>query len=278
VGHESKYVGGIEVVPLCDARVPFLVDEEFPVGLPEGWEPYREAFPWAFVGEPMWDFHIHAFVARTADALVLIDTGIGVGAPVDWGGAVGSLAVELASAGVDPKEVAHVVYTHLHLDHIGGTMTDEGEPRFPLATHHVHPADWDAFSQADDPEDRAAFERSIRPLAEQDMLAVIPEEYDVVAGVHLVDAPGHTAGHRAVLIGAAGPQLLIAGDALHHPFQVTHPEWLSNHDADPAAAVKTRVALLDRIREGDLGACVPHFARPFGHVRADGGLRWVSDG
>jgi glyoxylase-like metal-dependent hydrolase (beta-lactamase superfamily II) len=278
VPHGPKHVGEFEILPLCDARLPLPLAEEFPVDLPQGWEPFRAAFPWAFLGEQTWDFHIHAFIVRTPVALVLIDTGIGAEAPADWVGATGSLALELANTGVDQTEVAHVVYTHLHLDHIGGTMTGDGEPRFPFARHHVHPADWDAFSTIDDPDDRAAFERSIRPLADRQMIELIPGEYDVVPGVRVIDAPGHTAGHRAVLIGMADAQLLITGDALHHPFQVTHPEWPSSHDADPAAGVRTRVSLLDRMRDEKLHACVPHFARPFGWVSAEGERRWVTDG
>jgi glyoxylase-like metal-dependent hydrolase (beta-lactamase superfamily II) len=275
VPHDALRVGEIEVVPLCDARVPFAIEDEFPVDLPEGWGPYHEAYPWAFLGAATWDYHVHAFVVRTPDAVVLIDTGIGIGAPADWGGVTGSLAVELAIANVQPTDVEHVVHTHLHLDHIGGATTEDGEPRFPFAIHHVHPADWDAFLRAEDPDDGKAFERSIRPLADRDMLGVIEEDHDVVPGVGLVHAPGHTPGHRAVLVASDGERLLITGDALHHPFQVTHPVWPSTHDMDPALGVETRVALLSRARDDALVACVPHFGEPFGRVEAVNGQdRW----
>ena len=270
--HDPLSIGEIEIVPLCDARVPFPIADEFPVELPEGWGPYHEAYPWAFLGDATWDYHVHAFVVRTPDSLVLIDTGIGVGAPADWGGVSGSLAVELAIAQVEPTDVEHVIHTHLHLDHIGGATTNDGDPRFPFATHHVHPADWDDFREAENADDRAAFERSIRPLADHDMLLVVEEDYDVLPGVRLIHAPGHTRGHRAVLVGTGDQQLLIAGDALHHPFQVAHPEWPSTHDTDPALGVTTRTTLLDRARDEQLRACVPHFARPFGRVGPTG---WV---
>jgi glyoxylase-like metal-dependent hydrolase (beta-lactamase superfamily II) len=265
VPHDAIRIGVFEIVPLCDARVPFAVDEAFPADLPEGWEPYRQAFPWAFLGPATWDYHVHAFVVRTPGSVLLIDTGIGVGAPRDWGGVTGSLAVELAIAGVEPHDVEHVIHTHLHLDHVGGATTDDGEPRFPFARHHVHPADWEDFLATDDPDDRAAFERSIRPLADRDMLDVTADDHEVVRGVRLLHAPGHTRGHRAVLIDGREP-LLVTGDALHHPFQVAHPEWPSTHDDDPAAGVATRTALLERARGGRTITCVPHFARPFGRV------------
>jgi hypothetical protein len=40
----------VEIVPLCDAQVPLAMDHEFPADLAEGWEPYRDAYPWAFLG------------------------------------------------------------------------------------------------------------------------------------------------------------------------------------------------------------------------------------
>lgn len=272
--HDALHVGKLEVLPLCDARVPLPLDVELPLDLPDGWQPFREAYPWAFLGEASWDFHIHAFAIRTPE-LVLIDTGIGLEAPADWGPTRGSIAAELVVAGIEPHEVEHVVHTHLHLDHIGGAILEDGQPRFPYARHHVHPADWAAFRDAEDPQDRGAFQRCIRPLANRDMLEVTEEDHEVAPGVTVIHAPGHTPGHRAVLVSSGGEHLLITGDALHHPAQVTLPGWPSTHDADPATGVSTRSALLGRAREEELPTCVPHFAEPFGRVvSVDGFDRW----
>ena len=272
--HPALKVGSIEVIPLCDARVPLPIAEELPVELEEGWSPYRERYPWAFLGPATWDFHIHAFVLQTPDGLVLIDTGIGTEAAEAWGAVSGSLAVELAIAGVEPTDIDHVIHTHLHLDHIGGAILPDGEPRFPFATHHVHRADWEAFLAAEDPDDRSAFERMIRPLADRDRLSASAEDAEILPGVQVLHAPGHTPGHRAVLVESRGRALLITGDALHHPFQVSHPEWRSTHDMDPELGVSTRMALLDRARRDGHVVCVPHFAVPFGHVSDMG---WMAD-
>ncbi|MEP6973771.1 MAG: MBL fold metallo-hydrolase [Actinomycetota bacterium] len=273
--HDALHVGEFEVVPLCDARVPLPLDVELPLDLSDGWQPFREAYPWAFLGEASWDFHIHAFAIRTPDALVLIDTGIGAEAPADWGPVSGSIAAELVVASVEPAEVDHVILTHLHSDHVGGATLEDGQPRFPFARHHAHPADWEAFLNTEDPHDRATFQRCVRPLASRDMLEVISEDHEIVPGVSVIHAPGHTPGHRAVLVSSGEERLLITGDALHHPHQVTHSEWPSTHDADPAIGVTTRKALLRRARDEELPTCVPHFAEPFGRVvNLDGLDRW----
>jgi glyoxylase-like metal-dependent hydrolase (beta-lactamase superfamily II) len=277
VPHDALQIGKVEVVPLCDARVPLPLDVELPLDLPEGWQPFRDAYPWAFLGDASWDFHIHAFAVRTPEVLVLIDTGIGGEAPPDWGPVRGSIAAELVVAGIEPADVEHVVHTHLHLDHIGGATLEDGQPRFPYAKHHVHPADWAAFLDAEDPQDRAAFERCVRPLANRDMLDVTAEDHEIARGVGVIHAPGHTPGHRAVVVSSGDERLLIIGDALHHAAQVTHQGWLSTHDADPATAVMTRNALLGQARDEDLSTCVPQFAEPFGRVVNVEGLdRWQS--
>ncbi len=101
---------------------------------------------------------------------------------------------------------------------------------------------------------------------------MVAADHDVVPGLRLVHAPGHTPGHRAVRLTSEGEELLITGDALHHPFQVAHPEWPSTHDDEPGMGIETRARLLLEAAEGDLAVCVPHFAEPFGRV-AD--RRWI---
>ncbi len=104
---------------------------------------------------------------------------------------------------------------------------------------------------------------------------VISEDHDIVPGVSVIHAPGHTPGHRAVLVSSGDERLLITGDALHHLHQVTLSEWPSTHDTDPAMGVTTRMALLSRARDEELATCVPHFAEPFGRVVTLDGLdRW----
>lgn len=277
--HAPLSVGGAEVVPLCDARVPLPVDEDPPLELgAQGWGAVRAAFPWAFAAQHSWDVHVHAFAVRIGGALVLIDTGIGTEPPPAWGPVEGSLMSELALASITPGEVDHVVFTHVHRDHIGGATGPDGEPAFPYATYHLHPADWAAAVDADAAPVREALERSIRPIADRDRLAVVANDHDVVPGVHLIHAPGHTPGHRAVVVASEGRELMLVGDALHHPFQVEHAAWSSPNDADPTLAIRTRRRLLASAREAGATVGVSHFGEPFGTVEGDEVWRWVTSG
>jgi glyoxylase-like metal-dependent hydrolase (beta-lactamase superfamily II) len=145
----------------------------------------------------------------------------------------GRIDDELRAAGVVPEDVRHVIHTHLHSDHAGGACRPDGEPRFPNAVHHVHPADWDFFAGADDPEDFQG-RSAMRRLEALGMLDLDPADRVIVPGVRVAHSPGHTPGHRSILMADGSSTLLFTGDLLHLPIQVAHPEWQSSHDEDPS--------------------------------------------
>jgi len=268
--HPGIRVGRVEVVPLCDGWSPLSLTDECP-GRDVDWAQERGRFPWAFAGDDAWAWHVHAFVLRTPAGPVMVDTGTGAYPPYrPWGERRG-VADEAEAAGVHPADVRHVVITHLHSDHAGGSITPTGEPRFPNARHHVHPADWEFFAASDDPDDYTS-RRSMDGLVDLGVMDLEPGDREVAPGVGVVHTPGHTPGHRSVVLRDDGETLLVTGDLLHMPIQVTHPEWESSHDEDREEAASNRTRLLARARTGGWHVAIGHFARPFGRVRADGWL------
>ena len=67
---------------------------------------------------------IGGFLVRSGERLVLVDTGIGPGSTSDR---TGMFMRSLSAIGVHPAEVADVVLTHLHFDHLG--WATDGERR-----------------------------------------------------------------------------------------------------------------------------------------------------
>jgi glyoxylase-like metal-dependent hydrolase (beta-lactamase superfamily II) len=140
----------------------------------------------------------------------------------------------------------------------------------------VHPDDWSFFAEAKDPDDFHG--RTSMALLEQlGMLDLDPGDRDIVPGVRVVHSPGHTPGHRSVILTDGPFTMLFTGDLLHVPVQAAHPEWLSSHDEEPPVGVASRVALLAQARDERWGVAVSHFGRPFGGVLREGDAqRWVS--
>ena len=91
----------------------------------------------------------------------------------------------------------------------------------------------------------------------------------VAPGITLVPTPGHTPGHCSLLVSSAGERAVVLGDAIHCPLQITHPEWAFAADANPAAAVRAREALLRELDAPHTRVVGPHFPDAvFGRVLA----------
>lgn len=272
--HEPFTMGSFEVVPLCDGWAPLPLGDEMP-GRDVDWGADRIRFPWAFPPDDpaSWAWHVHAFLLRHPEGLVVIDAGIGHFGrpPYD---VTGRIDDELGARGVSAGEVAHVVLTHLHADHAGGACRPDGSPRFPNARYHVHPEDWSFFGTHRTPDDFTG-RFAMVGLEELGMLDLDPSDYEVLRGVSLLHAPGHTPGHRVVRLDDGNDTMLLTGDLLHVPPQVTDPSWPSNHDEDPGVASRSRAELVEAARAEGWAVGVSHFARPFGRVEGSGDAhRW----
>jgi glyoxylase-like metal-dependent hydrolase (beta-lactamase superfamily II) len=160
----------------------------------------------------------------------------------------------LDDVGCPPDSVTDVIFSHLHVDHIGWATTDAG-PTFPHARHHVHAHDWQHFilGGADD-----AVRQKIAPLGE----AVELWDGDgvrVYDWLRLVHAPGHTPGASVALIESGGQSLALIGDLFHHPVAADHPHWRCGFDWNDTVAAATRHKWADILRETRTPLVGPHF-------------------
>jgi glyoxylase-like metal-dependent hydrolase (beta-lactamase superfamily II) len=263
---EPIQVGRIQVEVVCEGWAPLALADECP-GQTVDWSGERERHPWAFAGDGAWPWHVHAFVVRTFGGVVLVDTGVGAFGPYSpW-------AQEQPDAwsGIDASAVDHVVLTHLHADHAGGSVAG-GSPRVPNATHHLHPGDWTFFAGLDDADEYAA-RHALEVVAAGSGLDLEPLDHEIVPGVMVRHAPGHTPGHRSVVVRDGDDTLLLTGDLLHTPASAEHPTWPSSHDVDPQLGTASRQMLLWLARTGNWRIAVSHFAEPFGRLDADGWRR-----
>jgi glyoxylase-like metal-dependent hydrolase (beta-lactamase superfamily II) len=218
------------------------------------------------------------FLVRTADHVVVIDTGIGGGALPEL--PIGSFPERLGEAGVAPADVDTVIFTHLHFDHVGWS-TDGSTPFFPRAQHHAHANDWAYWVTEANPETGPGREdfgaipapQRLTPLA--DSIALHDgERTEIVPGVTLRLAPGHTPGHCIVEI---GERAVLLADAAHNPAQLLSDDWESMTDVDPELARRTRAALAEELTgTGTLITMTHHAGNRFGRLELeDGRRRWV---
>ena len=155
---EPLRVGRIEVAAVIERAGPTPPTWLLPDATPEGLEPHR-----AWLAPHFMDargrllMSIHAFVLRTPELTVLVDTC--VGNDKDRGGRAPfhmmqtGFLDDLRAAGVAPESVDVVICTHLHVDHVGWNTRLEGGrwvPTFPRARHLFGRTEWEHWSSEKD--------------------------------------------------------------------------------------------------------------------------------
>jgi glyoxylase-like metal-dependent hydrolase (beta-lactamase superfamily II) len=215
-----------------------------------------------------WRFRCRCFLVQGPDAIVLVDLGVGhAGSRASsWIETPGHLMEELKGIAIEPGDVDHVVITHHHDDHTGwATVEPDGQPvpTFTNAVYHLHLADLLPLKDGAEPEMRALYTQVLEPLERTGQLRATETEDRVARGIQLVNTPGHTAGHRCVMLSAAGQEVLIAGDLLHFTHQLDDGGWRSPLDEDPDRAIRTRAEVLARAQKDGAVIASTHLPHDF---------------
>ena len=188
------------------------------------------------------------------------------------------------AAGLDPKAVSTVVFSHFHGDHINGFRLKDGTAVFPNAEVMVPAAEWafwmdDAKMNAAPEAMKGAFggvRRVFGPVA-KDVKQFEPGK-EVVSGVTAVAAPGHTPGHTVFAVASGGKSLMVMSDTTNHPaLFVRNPDWSAVFDMDGPQAAATRRKLLDMVSADRMQVAFYHAPFPAtGHIaKAGNGFEMV---
>ena len=267
-------VGGVEVFALLDGvrDIDTPITDAFPDSPRDELLAYRTRYPDIYGEEDRWRITIRAWLIRHAGSQILVDTGIGQAtAPgVEWFGVPGDLHTALSEAGTAAIDIDTVVISHVHDDHVGGTVDAGGGVAFPNARYLIQRADieWQREAAKESDEDRAVWETLLAPL-EAARAAVALDGHDpLAAGISVHHAPGHTPGHQVVRVaGDDGSRALIAADTFNHPAQLAHPDWPSGPDDDHAMAAATRrLVLAELAADPETTFSATHFGEAFGRM------------
>jgi glyoxylase-like metal-dependent hydrolase (beta-lactamase superfamily II) len=246
----SRYavqVGDIEVLVISDGVLPITAST---MATNADTTEYGDWLDGMFLPKDVLDWPLNVVVVRSGGRTILVDAGLGAEFP-DFPRA-GQTVHRLEAAGIDPGAVTDVVLTHMHMDHIGGLLTQGLKERLrPDLQIHVAAAEAEFWESPD-------FSRTVMPQPIPDVLRstatrfldeyrgqlrTFESEYEVAPGVLLARTGGHTPGHSIVRLASRGEGLTFAGDAV---FEVgfDNPEWQNGFEHDPEEAARVRIRLL----------------------------------
>lgn len=269
--------GDVRITKILDVVEPFDAARAFP-GAPleefarnADWLPsyYYDATRKSIV------FSFHSYLLRTRRLTMIVDTCFGEDTPLRPRQHHGQWLTNLAAAGVSPEEIDVVTCTHFHTDHVGwNTRLRDGRwvPTFPNARYLFNRAEvqeLEALTKSGKAIGKA-WEQSVKPVLDQARVRLLTKTVDVAHGIRIVPSPGHTAGHHSIEIHSKGRRAVLAGDILHSPIEVLHPEWINLFDNDKQAGIASRREFLDSYTDQDVTVFAAHFAGPTGgHIVSD---------
>ena len=279
VAHHRFSLGSREVIVLSDGHLVV------PTSMLAGNVPQAEMKSFLAskaLGPDRVYFHINVALVKVASDYVLIDAGSGG----TWEPTAGKLADSLEAAGIKPEQIAKVVLTHAHPDHIWGLIDElDDSLRFPRAQYLVAAREFDFWTSDEAAKLRgpvegiAAGARRVFKAIEARTTRIKPGG-EVAPGIVAIDTAGHTPGHISLLINSGSNKLLITADAVQNAhIAFAHPDWQPRADMDGAQAAKSRRQVLDMAAADKLQVICYHIPFPgLGRVERKGSaFTWLAE-
>ena len=223
--------------------------------------------------------NFNAFLVKSGGKNILIDAGAGT----LFGPAAGDLSKALEEVGVINDDISHIIATHLHPDHIGGMVSENGEKVFKNAGLTLTQDEYSFWNKKENFTNNPGDQKL--PLdvlsAYSSHLNLITGDGDMGLGLSAIDLPGHTAGHIGVMISSGNNQFAIAGDIIHAQYlQINNPGIGVVFDQDPDLARQSRRRILDMLAREKIMFSGGHLLSPaLGYVEYKGlNYSWVQAG
>ena len=160
----------------------------------------------------------------------------------------GSLVDALARHDVTPRQVTHVIYTHLHFDHAGGsTIMQDGVavPLFPNARHFVQSVQYQ-HGLTRNPRDRASYiDDNYEPVRVAGLLEFLDADTELMPGLFLETTSGHTPALQMLRITDGVKTLFFPADLI--PMSAHVPQaYIMGYDLFPLTTLNDKQFWLER--------------------------------
>ncbi len=118
------------------------------------------------------------------------------------------LSARLSARGIRPDDITHIIFSHLHFDHAGGTA------EIPDARIVIQADEWAAGNETANIESGVYDPRDYQ----------LGHDLETIEGVHdvfgdgalvCIPTPGHTPGHQALRVELASGPVVLTGDCIY---------------------------------------------------------------
>jgi glyoxylase-like metal-dependent hydrolase (beta-lactamase superfamily II) len=205
----------------------------------------------------------------TGKELVLIDSGVGnkqdgrFRERFMFQSKENSLENSFEKAGYRFDDVTHLIHTHLHFDHCGGSIKyDEAGnlvPAFKNAKYIVSKAQWKLAQNANYFEKASFLPENILPMKEHGVLQLIENNCQITENIRVEIFNGHTKGQLIPHIDYFGNTIVYCGDffpsAAHVPMA-----WVMAYDTQPLTTLKEKELFFKIAIENDYTLFFEHDA------------------
>ena len=199
----------------------------------------------------------NCYLVRTGDHTILIETGGGdkmdararerMKLPAESE----PLAEVIARHAIDPESIDIVINSHLHWDHCGGnTILRDGraEAAFPRARYFASRPEWEHAHERLARDRVSYIDANYDPLVESGQMILVDPDHEVIPGVWMRRAPGHTRDMCVVTAESNGQVFCFLSDLVPSAAHL-NPTWVSAFDLYPLISIESKTRVLTRAIE-----------------------------
>ena len=206
------------------------------------------------------DLSLRCLLLDDGDNRVLIDTGLGTKGNDKFKKIFHIVQPEnplkraLSKIGFSPRDVTHVIFSHLHFDHAGGAteLNEEGQPvpAFPNAEYFITESQWKQANQPNTRDKASFLQADFLPVQEAGLLQLIPENTSIINGISTYCVHGHTCGQQLVKLEDGDEALIYCSDLIPLKSHLQIP-WIMGYDLNALLTLEEKTQFLAQAGDED---------------------------